>query len=169
VPGYVRGMRTTYGADASELEIAKHVAFRLGRQKRLTAKPPVLRVVLNEAVVCRPVGDMAKQLRHLVDMSRRTYLDLRVLPFAVGPHRGMTSPFSLLTLPDELTPNFVYLEHEDGALYLERPVDLVRYAGTFETHHGCGALAGRKTWAKQEGPRDGHNSDDVAQEQAERR
>jgi hypothetical protein len=26
----------------------------------------------------------------------------------------------------------VYLGHDDGAIYLERPVDLVRYSNTFE-------------------------------------
>lgn len=132
VPGYVRAMRTAYQADVSELEIAKSVAFRLERQKRLESKPPVFRVVLNEAVVRRPVGDMSKQLRHLIDMSRQDFMDLRVLPFDAGPHRGMTSPFCLMTLPEELAPNFVYLEHEDGAIYLERPVDLAHYTDTFE-------------------------------------
>jgi transcriptional regulator with XRE-family HTH domain len=132
-PSYVRALRTAYENDVGELEIAKSVAFRLERQKRLEIKPPVYRVVLNEAVVRRPIGDMAKQLGHLVEMSRRDYLDLRILPFDTGPHPGMTSPFYLMTLPEEPTPNFVYLEHEDGAIYLERPVDLVRYANAFET------------------------------------
>lgn len=133
VPSYVRALRVAYEPDVSELEIAKSVAFRLERQKRLAARPPMYQVVLNEAVVRRPVGDMAKQLRHLIDLSRRDYLDLRVMPFDVGPHPGMKSPFSLLTLPEEKTPNFVYIEHDDGAIYLERPVDLVRYSNTFET------------------------------------
>lgn len=178
VPSYVRAMRTAYERDASELEIAKHVAFRLERQKRLEVKPPVYRVVLNEAVVRRPVGDMPKQLRHLVEMSRQDYLDLRILPFDAGPHRGMTSPFCLMTLPDEPSPNFVYLEHEDGAIYLERPVDLARYADTFEalaevaltpeeTRDFLASLI-EKTWAQQEGPRDGHVEDAVAQEQPKR-
>ena len=132
-PNYVRAMRVAYHDDESELGIAKQVAFRLERQKRLEVKPPVYRVVLNESVVRRPVGDMAKQLRHLVEMSHRDYLDLRVMPFDTGPHQGMTGTFSLITLPDEQVPNFVYLEHADGAIYLERPVDLVRYANAFET------------------------------------
>jgi hypothetical protein len=179
VPSYVRAMRTAYERDASELEIAKHVAFRLERQKRLEVKPPVYRVVLNEAVVRRPVGDMPKQLRHLVEMSRQYYLDLRVVPFDAGPHRGMTSPFCLMTLPEERVPNFVYLEHEDGAIYMERPVDLAYYADTFEalvemalsadeTRDFLASLV-EQIWAQQEGPRDGRGQDGVAQEQLQRR
>jgi transcriptional regulator with XRE-family HTH domain len=179
VPSYVRAMRTAYQAGVSELEIAKSVAFRLERQKRLEVKPPVYRVVLNEAVVRRPVGDMAKQLQHLVDMSQNDYLDLRILPFAAGPHPGMTSPFSVMTLPDEPAPNFVYLEHEDGAIYLERPVDLAQYANTFEklVAAALSPISSREflanlveqAWVKQEGPRDGHGQDEVAQEQLQRR
>jgi hypothetical protein len=44
----------------------------------------------------------------------------------------MKNAFSLLTLPDEPAPNFVYLEHDEGATYLERPTDLARYTGTFD-------------------------------------
>lgn len=178
VPSYVRAMRAAYELAASELEIAKQVAFRLERQKRLEAKPPLYRVVLNEAVVCRPIGDMAKQLRHLVDMSQRDYLDLRVLPFDTGPHQGMTSSFNLITLPEEPGPNFVYLEQEDGAIYLERPVDLARYANAFETLVTAALSPAEsreflvslveQTWAKQEGPRNGYGEDAVAQEQLQR-
>lgn len=129
---YVRAMRAIHGA-TSEAEIDKSVAFRLARQKRFESRPPTYRVVLNEAVVRRPVGDMVTQLRHLVAMSQRPFVTLQVLPYETGPHRGMNGPFSLLTLPDEPSPNFVYLEHEDGATYLERPSDLDRYAGKFES------------------------------------
>lgn len=129
---YVRAMRAIHGA-TSEAEIDKSVAFRLARQSRFEVKPPTYQVVLNEAVVRRPVGDMASQLRHLIAMSERPTVTLQVLPYEVGAHRGMNGPFSLLTLPDEPSPNFVYLEHEDGALYLERPVDLARYTGKFDS------------------------------------
>jgi transcriptional regulator with XRE-family HTH domain len=130
-PSYVRAMRVAYGG-ASEEAIMKSVAFRLERQKRFEARPPVYKVVLNEAVLSRPVGDMRAQLQHLVDMTRRGLVDLRVLPFGAGPHPGMNGPFALLTLPEEPNPNFVYLEHRNGALYLERPSDLASYSRDFD-------------------------------------
>jgi transcriptional regulator with XRE-family HTH domain len=132
VPGYVRAMRTAYRGDVSDAEISKSIEFRLERQKRFETRPPVYRVVLNEAVVRRPVGDMQEQVRQLLAMAERELLTLQVLPFDVGPHPGMSGSFSLLTLPDEDAPNFVYLEHRDGAIYLERPADLDRYTATFD-------------------------------------
>ncbi len=134
IPEYVRGMRAAQGA-LTEAEIAKSVDFRLARQSRLAGRPPRLRVVLNEAVLHRPVGgraDMAKQLQHLAEIGREPWATIQVLPFDIGAHRSMTGPFSLLTLPDETDPNFVYLEQLAGAVYLERPADIAQYCTTFE-------------------------------------
>jgi len=133
VPSYVRAIRAAYRGDGGEEpEIAKSVAFRLERQKRLEVKRPALRIVLNEAVLRRPVGDMTEQVGHLVEMAGRDFVTLQVLPFDAGPHPGMKSSFSLLALPEEPAPNFVYLEHDQGAIYLERPADLARYTASFD-------------------------------------
>ncbi|WP_018686638.1 helix-turn-helix domain-containing protein [Actinokineospora enzanensis] len=131
VPSYVRALRAVYAEGADEAELEKSVAFRAERWKRLENRPPQLHVVLNEAVVRRPIGDFADQLKHLIDMSERPYLTLQVMPFTVGPHPCMTGPFSLLTLPEEKEPNFVYVEFPNGAAYLERPADLVTYTAAF--------------------------------------
>ncbi|MGB3440454.1 MAG: helix-turn-helix transcriptional regulator [Actinophytocola sp.] len=130
---YTRALRASYGPGATEDELAKSVAFRLERQKRFAARPPIYRVVLNEAVIRRPIGEMHTQLQHLADLSLRDNITLQILPFEVGPHAAMKGAFSLLTLPGEPAPNFVYLEHDDGAVYLERPSDLARYTRTFDS------------------------------------
>lgn len=135
IPDYVRAMRVAYGAD-DEASISKSIAFRLERQRRLSARPPRYRVVLDEVVIRRPVGDMCAQLQHLLDMSRLEFVTLQVLPDTTGPHQGMNGPFTLMTLPDEESPNFVYLEHREGAIYLERPSDLARYIGMFDAIAG---------------------------------
>jgi transcriptional regulator with XRE-family HTH domain len=146
VPDYVRALRSSYvGGAATEEEIAKSVEFRLERQKRFEVKPPIYRVVLNEAVLRRPVGDMRAQLQHLADMALREFVTLQVLPFSDGPHAGMKGTFALITLPDEPAPNFVYLEHQDGAVYLERPADLARYTSAFDSIAGQ-ALSPDATW-----------------------
>lgn len=139
-PGYVRALRSTYGPVSAEAA-ERAVEFRLARQRRLEGRAPVMRVILNEAVLLREAGagddGMAQQIRHLLEMSERSFLDLRVLPFAAGLHRSMKGPFSLLTLPDEddlnSGPHFVYVEHVEGAVYLERLSDLARYTDTFES------------------------------------
>jgi transcriptional regulator with XRE-family HTH domain len=134
IPEYVRALRAVEGP-ATEAQLAKSVEFRLARQQRLQTRPPRLRVVLNEAVLRRQVGGpaaAAEQFRHLVEISAQPWATIQVLPFDAGPHRSMKGSFSLLTLPDETDPNFVYLEHIKGAVYLERPADLARYASLFE-------------------------------------
>jgi transcriptional regulator with XRE-family HTH domain len=132
-PEYARGMLAA--ASLTEAELAKQVGFRMARQSRLANRPPRMRVVLNEAVLHRPVGspaDMARQLRHLAELGREPWATIQVLPFDIGPHRAMNGPFSLLTLPDETDPTFVYLEHLAGAVYLERPADIAQYSTMFE-------------------------------------
>ncbi|GAA3057210.1 helix-turn-helix domain-containing protein [Actinokineospora globicatena] len=132
VPSYTRAVRSAFVDHIDEAELAKSIAFRQERQRHLEGRQPDLRIILNESAIRRPVGDMREQLEHLVKASEWPYLTLQILPFAAGPHPGMTNPFSLLTLPDEPAPNFVYLEHADGAIYLERPADLTLYAANFQ-------------------------------------
>lgn len=133
-PEYVRALKTSGDGDG---DIEKSVEFRLARQRRLDTKPPeALRVVLNEAVLHRLAGGpdaRRAQIAHLLEMCERDFVSLRILPFSAGPHPAMKGPFSLLTLPDEPRPNFVYLEHDHGAVYLERPSDIERYDLVFRT------------------------------------
>lgn len=135
VPSYVRAVKAVHEGDGDEAETAKSISFRLARQKRLEVRAPVLRAVLNEAVLRRPFGspeDMRQQIQHLIDVSLRENVTIQILPFDAGIHTSMKGPFSMLTLPEEPAPNFVYLEHQDGAVYLERPADLARYTQAFE-------------------------------------
>ncbi|SEQ96659.1 helix-turn-helix domain-containing protein [Actinokineospora terrae] len=132
VPSYTRAVRSAFTDVVDEGTLEKFLAFRHERQQHLDTRQPDLHIILNETAVRRPVGDMREQLQHLVKVSEWNYLTLQILPFAAGPHPGMTNPFSLLTLPDESAPNFVYLEHADGAIYLERPADLTLYAANFQ-------------------------------------
>ncbi|GAA0323265.1 helix-turn-helix transcriptional regulator [Actinoallomurus spadix] len=97
-------------------EIEKHVAARMSRQEILTRNdPPFLWVVLDEAVLRRPVGGaavMRDQLTRLVHASRSPHIVLQVLPFAVGAHPGTNGMMILFTLPDE--SKLVYAEALGG-------------------------------------------------------
>jgi transcriptional regulator with XRE-family HTH domain len=135
VPNYVRALRSVHAGDSDESEIAKSVEFRLARQKRFDLREPTLRAVLNEAALVRSFDSpetLRAQVDHLIHMSERGNVTIQILPFSSGFHRAMKGPFSMLTLPEEPAPNFVYLEHAEGAVYLERPSDLQRYTATFD-------------------------------------
>jgi transcriptional regulator with XRE-family HTH domain len=89
---YARAVLSTrVGAIAEELDEA--VAARLERQQILDREhPPELWVLLDEAVLRRPVGGpvvMAGQLEYLATAARRPHIVLQVIPLAAGAHEGM--------------------------------------------------------------------------------
>lgn len=113
---------------ADERDDAETVArlrdLRMKRQDILHADEPTrLRVVLDEAALCRRVGDDAVhmgQLRHLVTVSSQANIALRVLPFEAGPHASPTGTFKICLLEDPY-PDVAYIETPKGAIYVESP------------------------------------------------
>lgn len=150
------------------------VAFREGRQEQLDrANPPRLRILLNEAVVRRPVGGtevMRAQLQHLADMSRRPNISIQLLPFSAGEHALMQEgAHTLLRFPGEYEDmDCVYKETNSGSLWKERPVEVAAYASDFDatarmalssekTRALLTSLGGETTWVGTEGSTDGHS------------
>jgi hypothetical protein len=84
-------------------DVDEAVAARLARQAILDrGEPPELFVVIDEAVLHRPVGDpdvMARQLKHLVEMAGRSTI-ARVIPALTGVHDGLPGPFIIADFAD---------------------------------------------------------------------
>jgi transcriptional regulator with XRE-family HTH domain len=118
-------------------EIDDRVALRLARQILFSREQPArFTFYLHEFVLRLPVGNpmvMSEQLHHLLRMSVRPYLSLRVVPAAFGAHSGSAGSFSLMEFA-EFKP-VVYLESETSCLFLEKPQDIAAY------RHVLGALA----------------------------
>jgi transcriptional regulator with XRE-family HTH domain len=135
-PAYAEAITAAAHPEASTDELARLVAFRTARQRRLFGdRAPSLRVVLDEAVLHRLVGGpkvMREQLQHLIEVAKLPHVDLAVQPFSAGAHPSIGSAFTLLRFADTASMNCVYLENDRGALYLERPADVDRYAAMFE-------------------------------------
>ncbi|WP_438294097.1 helix-turn-helix domain-containing protein [Streptomyces sp. HUAS TT7] len=88
-------------------EQIKHRAqLRLRRAEILEREaPPLLWVILNEAVLRTEVGSpavIAGQLQHLLTMATSPHVSLQVLPFKAGA-AASGLPFTLLTQPDGAT------------------------------------------------------------------
>lgn len=124
-------------------EIGRRVRLRITRQVLLTrvTQPPRYDVVLNEAVLRRPVGGngvMAGQLTHLVRLGELPNVTIRIVPFSAGLHLGvMTGPFGILRFRlnqdgSETEPSTVYADGYTGALYLDKPSEVDRYDAAFE-------------------------------------
>jgi transcriptional regulator with XRE-family HTH domain len=110
-------------------EVDDRVAARLARQSLFTRVHPArFTFYLHEFALRLPVGGpavMAEQLHHLLRMSRRSYLTLRVVPAARGGHAGIAGPFKLMEFA-EFKP-VAYLDSETACLFLEKPEEIAAY------------------------------------------
>jgi transcriptional regulator with XRE-family HTH domain len=124
------------GVDSDEIDRRVHV--RIERQSLLTrtTAAPQLHIVLNEAIIRRPVGGtevMTGQLNRLAEVSELTNVTLKIMPFSAGLHHGiMSGPFVILRFPvngsgQETEPPTVYMDGFTGALYLDKPTEVARY------------------------------------------
>jgi transcriptional regulator with XRE-family HTH domain len=128
----IRAARPDITADEAD----RRVRVRMARQSLLIQDDPIdLWVVLDEAVVSRPVGGdavMREQLRSLVDAAELPNVTLQVLPFAAGGHAGMDGTFAILDFPEVEDPDVVFAENATGGLFLEKNDELRKYVFIFD-------------------------------------
>ncbi|MFJ5664937.1 helix-turn-helix domain-containing protein [Micromonospora chalcea] len=118
-------------------ERQRAVQLRVERQALLTRfSAPQLSVIINEAVLRRPVGSatiMAEQLHQILKAAELPNVTIRVLEFSAGLHAGaMAGAFSILGFPKdsngrEVEPPVAYLEAATGAIYLDKPHETSAY------------------------------------------
>jgi uncharacterized protein DUF5753/helix-turn-helix protein len=123
------------GRNHSPGDVGRRAELRAAR-RRILDRPgaPLLWVVLDEAVLRRPIGNeriLKEQIRSLREISDHDRVRLQILPFAAGGHSGSGGAFSILRFPHPDLPDVVYLEHLTSALYLERQTDVDAYSAAF--------------------------------------
>ena len=139
--------RKWIGSDDAAVD--KAVAVRLERQALLSRgrpEAPHLDVIVNEGVLRGTVPHrlgMHRQLTHLVDVSARPNISVRVLPLAASPHKASSSgQFTILDFPAVGTaspePTTIYCEYLTGALYLDKLVEVEVYESIWDA---LGAIA----------------------------
>jgi transcriptional regulator with XRE-family HTH domain len=124
------------GDQPSAVEVAERVALRLTRQREVLhrADPPVISVVIDEAVLRHVVGNaevMADQLHRLAELATHPSIAMRVLPFAAGVSPYLSS-FVILGFPDPEDTDVVYLERAIDQVVIEDPRQMGQYRGAFE-------------------------------------
>ncbi|GAB2580011.1 hypothetical protein Aab01nite_56270 [Paractinoplanes abujensis] len=121
----------------SDQEIEQRVRVRMERQSLLIQDDPIdLWVVLDEAVVSRPVGGddvMRDQLARLINTAQLPNVTLQIMPFAAGAHAGMDGTFAILEFEEEGDADVVFTENATGGLFLEKAEELGQYNSIFET------------------------------------
>lgn len=119
---------------SGEEQLEERVAARLGRQDRLRSPDrPELWVVLDEAVLRRPVGGrnvMRGQLTRLLEAAAEPHITVQVLPFDQGGHGAMGGSLTVLTLPDGTEA--AYTEGADYGQLIEEPAEVKRYAEIYD-------------------------------------
>ena len=132
VEGYARAVIRAGLGDVTTAELDRRWRARWNRQALLTREapaPPQFEVVLDEAVLERPVGGatvMRAQLRHLLEMADLPNVTVQVLAKATGEHAGLEGPLVILSFPGEIHPDIAYGDLFLGDVYLESADDVAR-------------------------------------------
>ncbi|MET9620007.1 helix-turn-helix transcriptional regulator [Streptomyces sp. NPDC006464] len=118
-------------------EIEEMVAARMKRQSLLRAqRPPLLWIVLDEAVIRRPVGGaavMRDQLGVVAQAAGAPFVEVQVLPFAAGGHAAMGG--SLTVLSFENAPDVAYLEAGHSGELVEDRAMVARHSYRYDLVH----------------------------------
>jgi hypothetical protein len=135
-PAYARTIIRTMHPHLSAEDVEQRVMVRKVRQDLLTQDdPPTVRAVLDEAVLCRPIGgpeSMREQLYRLAEAAALPTVTIRVVPFGAGVHMGLFGPFTILSFREPTQPDVVYLENATRESFLEAEEELRQYERAFE-------------------------------------
>jgi hypothetical protein len=105
------------------------IQARVARQEIFDQDPrPRMTFFLHESALRATAGDretMSGQLHHLLKMSVRPSLELRVIPSALGVHAGHAGSFTLMEFAKH--EPVVYLESEVSAVFLEQQHQIAAY------------------------------------------
>ncbi len=108
-------------------EVEERVAARVARSA-IFRRPAAFTYFVHEFVLRLPVGGaevMSDQLHHLLRMSVRPRISLRVVPASIGAHAGIVGSFIFMEFA-EIKP-VVYLESETTAAFLEEDEEATAY------------------------------------------
>ncbi|MGW4107997.1 helix-turn-helix domain-containing protein [Streptomyces sp. NPDC004976] len=131
---YARAVLKVGRTLSGEEQLAERVALRMGRQERLNGPDrPELWVVLDEAVLRRPVGGLPvtrDQLSRLLDSASESHITVQVLPFDQGEHEVMGGSLTVLTLLDG--SEVAYTEGAHYGQLIEEPDEVRSLALTYD-------------------------------------
>ncbi|QKW39713.1 helix-turn-helix domain-containing protein [Actinomadura sp. NAK00032] len=119
---------------------------RLRRQQILDrddGTAPELTAVITEASLMYEwgdPGDRRAQLRHLLAMSARPNVEMRLLRFADGLHPGMSTLVNIFRYPDG-EPAMVFLENDADIQEIDDPTKVEAYDEIFEQIRGAALSA----------------------------
>jgi transcriptional regulator with XRE-family HTH domain len=121
---------------ASEEAVESRVRLRMQRQEVLRKRrPPLLRSIMDEAAIRRPIGGratMAAQLRHLIGAATSPDVSVQILPFSLGAHAGVDGRFTLLEFDDAEVHQHVYVESLAGNIFIQKRQAVAEFRERFD-------------------------------------
>jgi hypothetical protein len=115
--------------------VRRQASLRVLRQQVLRRDDaPRLDVILDEAVLRRPVGSpevMREQYGHLAEIAASAQVIIQVLPFKAGPHHALGAGFHIFEFTGD-EPGVVELELLDQVHFVAESGEVARYAEVFE-------------------------------------
>jgi transcriptional regulator with XRE-family HTH domain len=130
---YATALPGDYGEPERDRRI---VDLRSERQERVFARPGIkLAFVMGEEALCRWIGGahvMRRQLEHLLEVSGRPGVSVRIVPFRAGSYPGLRGPMILAGL-GESDEQVLFLESVSGdQLLRDDPEKISEYSEYFE-------------------------------------
>jgi transcriptional regulator with XRE-family HTH domain len=100
-PDYIRSIMEASSVAVEEAD--KRLRIRLKRQRVLAQRDPVaFRALVGEWAIRETIGSpdiMSDQIDHLLEMSQRQNISVRIVPAGLGYHTGLLGPFEIYEFP----------------------------------------------------------------------
>lgn len=142
--------------------LENRIEARTLRQKLLEKDPPPkYRVLIDESVLCRPVGGraiMLGQLDKILGLVQTGKATVQVVPFEIGAHAAQDSNFIVLDFDDKELPSIAFVEGLAAHQYLERKEDIERYSEAIESLRDS-ALSPRESFQRITASRNSYQGD----------
>ncbi|GAA3655393.1 helix-turn-helix protein [Lentzea atacamensis] len=135
IPEYIRPLFEVW-PKIKQNDIDRRVEARVARQRILEAGRKFVFYVHEQAFLL-PVGGEAvwrDQLHHLLRMSVRPYISIKVVPTRIGAHAGTTGEFSLMTFK-KISP-VVYVDTMNSCLFMEDGASVELYTDILKSLDG---------------------------------
>jgi transcriptional regulator with XRE-family HTH domain len=116
----------------SSEQVEELVQLRMRRQRIFDQEPPpLLHAIIDEAVLCRRIGDplaMREQLQTLT--APRRNITIQVLPFSACLHEAIDGPITIMCLPEE--PDVAYSDGWSRGQLIDTPGEVLRAQRAFQ-------------------------------------
>ena len=123
------------GVGADDVQLQRLVELRMTRQRILDEETPrIVEAVIDESALRRLVGGtsvMRDQLEHLVALTGRPNVVIRVMPMAEDWHFGYAGPFTLFGMAEPY-PDVAYAENLAGGAFVEEAADVDRFRRAYD-------------------------------------